>query len=812
MKKIAILVVLLVLGAVSPAGAQEFFFKKNLANIRVDKISESEILKFKSQFENSNLSEQQAMELLLSRGMSKAEVDKMRKKLTSTGGVNGQDVLLLKIAALRDSLRGGSDISDVFNSSQLKKNIFKDTLIYGSELFAHYDPSKDNFAPNLRLATPSTYSIGPGDKLTVAIYGSQEAVTDAVVSPEGNVNLPYGGMISVGGTTIEEATARIKKRLSVSGYSSLASGQSKINVVLAEVRTIRVVVVGARRPGSYFLPAVASAMHLLYQSGGPGAKGSFRQIEVIRQGTVVATLDLYALLSTGKADGDITLKEGDIVRVPTYGARVNLSGLVKKPGLYEALPGESLEKLMQYAGGLSEPAYGGRVLVYRTGIAEREVLDVPLESWSTHYPKAGDVVIVGSLLKRFANRVYIAGAVMRPGVIGWDSTLTVASALSKVEGLREDALERGVIYRHSFDGSSSYHGFNTSDPLSLAWELQPSDSLVIGSRLDFTAADSIEVQGFVKKPGVFDFAPGLTLYDALLLSGGWQPEALLLSVEVYSLVKNQSGVGTGERSVKSYAVDPQLGTSATEIILQPGDLISVREDRFKRNKGQIEVRGEAMIPGTYGLVTASESMGALLQRAGGLTPESDPKFGLLLRRKENAIQRRGTFQAQTDSSEFPSGRPYSVSKSGTAPYDSIAIDLTNLRAVEGLMLLSGDILLIPKRSSVVKISGEVNQPTALITNRLRSAKYYIKKAGGFNERASRKKVYVVYPNGAAQQTHAYFWGLSVIYPLVSPGCEVVVPAKDIEHRRKMTLAEWSGLAVTMGTLATVTLGIINLLP
>ena len=802
MKKIAILVVLLVLGAVSPAGAQEFFFKKNLANIRVDKISESEILKFKSQFENSNLTEQQAMELLLSRGMSKADVDKMRRRMFSTGGVNGQDVLLLKIAALRDSLRGGSDSAEVLSHRYLKKNVFRDTLIYGSELFANDDPGRENFAPNLRLATPANYIVGPGDKLTVAVYGSQEAVSEVVVSPEGTINLPYGGVISIGGATVEETTARIKRRLSVNGYTSLTSGQSKINVVLAEVRTIRVVVVGARRPGSYFLPAVATVMHALYQSGGPGSMGSYRSIEVVRRGTVVATLDVYELLSTGRASGDVTLQEGDVVRIPTYGARINLTGLVKKPGLYEAMIGESLEKLLQYAGGLSEPAYGGRVLIYQTGAKELKVKDVPFEHWGVYHPMAGDVVMVGSLLKRYANRVFVTGAVMRPGLVAWDSTLTLAGALSRVDGLREDALGRGVVYSRSFAGTSSYRGFSTENVAALTQSLQPSDSIVVGSVLDFHLADSISVNGLVKNPGTMDFASGMTLYDALLLSGGWQPEALLISVEIYSLDRTSQGDLTGKRTIKSYAIDPLLAMAEADVPLLAGDVITVREDRSKRKIGQVELLGEAMIPGSYAMTSANESLSALLARAGGFSSEAEPRFTLLIRpRPEMSIQVNAKNYAK-DSANASIQR---------MTCDSVALDLNDKWAIKNVTLVSGDVLWIPKKSAIVSVSGAVNQPTALISDVPRSAKHFIHSAGGFAENAAHKKVYVLYPNGKARKTTSLLWGLTNIYPQALPGCEVFVPSKEEGSHRRLTTAEWTGMAAALGTLATVTFGILNFL-
>jgi protein involved in polysaccharide export with SLBB domain len=229
-------------------------------------------------------------------------------------------------------------LSEALQLGELHKYRIVDPLIFGADLFQQVNL---NFAPSLNIAASPDYVLGPGDVLDIFVYGGQEYSASAKITPQGHITVVHAGVVNLSGLTLEDGTAKIRSYLTQNGYRSLATGQSKLTVTLKTMRTINVTLVGVQKPGQYYLPALSTALHALYVSGGPAGKGTYRNIQVIRRGKTVETLDLYPLLITGKMAKDPQLQEGDVVFVPTYEKRVLLKGEVKRPLLFELLPQEN---------------------------------------------------------------------------------------------------------------------------------------------------------------------------------------------------------------------------------------------------------------------------------------------------------------------------------------------------------------------------------------------------------------------------------------------------------------------------------------
>ena len=716
--------------------------------------------------------------------------------------------LLQQIRNLKDSINGGKDSLTALDLPYLRERIFTDTLIYGSELFAFADlAGNSGFAPNLQLPTPINYTIGPGDKLAISIFGFQEANHQVSVNRNGRITLPYAGVIAVGGLSIEAAKARIKQGLAKSGYASLNNGKSNLELTLAEVRSVQVTVLGAKRPGAYQLPAVATVMHALYQSGGPANKGSYREVALIRDGKTIQTMDLYDFLTHGNPVGDITIKDGDVIHIPTYGHRINLSGRFKKPGLFEVLDGESLEDMMTHAGGFKEAAYTKKLSLLRTGDEAIDMVTIAMADASTFMLKGGDVVIAAPILKETNHRVVIAGAVKRPGYYGWLSGMRASDLLLLADGLQADAVSsKAVLFRHLKDGSMSYQDFQPGNP-DQHLELMDNDSLFVAAWTDFSSKDSVTIAGAVNSPSTLPYGKGMTIHDAILLGGGLLEGADLSQVEV-STPAISNGRRTGLQLIRHVALDPGMASDAGNAPIQPGSIISIPFDPLSLTAGYISITGAAKSPGSYALKSRLESLASVLKRSGGSAPWGDRKYSVLFRLSDLTTTVNEQVKQRTDSSLLTNDIMRDPS-TALDLFDTLAVDMSDLKALEGTYVKHGDILHIPDFNPYVSVQGAVLNKNAIIAKPNRRAGHYIHGAGGLTDNALPGRTYVVYPNGKAASTRK-FLGLH-LYPLVSPGCTVVVPSKDPLQGKGWSASEWSAFTGILTAVSTVSLTILTFL-
>ncbi|WP_432713605.1 SLBB domain-containing protein, partial [Pedobacter sp.] len=491
---------------------------------------------------------------------------------------------------------------------------------------ALFKNSNITFEPNLRMATPKSYVIGPDDELLIDLSGDNEASYKLKVSPEGIIRIQYVGNISVGGLTIEQATSKIRSNLSGT-YPSLRSGRTQVAINLGNIRSIKITMVGeVEKPGSYTLSSLSTVFNALNASGGPNLNGSFRKIQVIRNNRIVSTIDVYDFLLNGIQKNNIRLQDQDVINVPVYQSRVEMSGEVKRPALFEVLSTESLEDVLRFAGGFSNQAYTAKIKVLQNTNKERKISDVEAEQFATYGPLNGDKYIVETILDRFENRVEINGAVFRPGPFELEKGLTLKGLINKAEGLTEDAfLNRGYINRLNANNTLALISFDVAKVMAGTENdivLQREDKVTISSLFDLRDEYKVSIQGEVRQPGTFGYADNMSLEDVIQMAGGLNEGATPNRIEVSRRIKNSDATSASARTAEVFTVniDQSLRIVDQNFKLMPFDVISIRSSEGYQVQKQVKLEGEVLYPGTYTITQKNERISDLITRAGGLTP------------------------------------------------------------------------------------------------------------------------------------------------------------------------------------------------
>ncbi|WP_423147470.1 SLBB domain-containing protein [Rubrolithibacter danxiaensis] len=827
--------------------------QQNFSNIRVDELTDDQIRQFLAQVEASGLSQAQLEQVALARGMSATEIQKLKirvdqlKKSNQTkpgkqnaNGINGNSNAKNRVGR---TYTGEPNNPDSLRLRQDTLSLAEQTLrllkskIFGAELFKN---SSTTFEPNLRLATPKNYQIGPDDELLVDIYGYSEASYQLTVSPEGSINIPYVGIVQVGGMTIEQATARIKSRLSQI-YSGLKTGNTSVNIAIGNIRSIKVILTGEIvKPGTYTLPSVATVFNALYASGGPTENGSFRQIEIIRAGRKIATLDVYDFLLHGDLKNNVRLQDQDVIRVPTYRTRVEVVGEVKRPGIYEMLSDEKLADLIRFTGGFTERAYRARIKVLKNTETERRIADISSSEFNTYIPTPGDKFFVNEILDRFENRVTIEGAVFRPGEFELEPGLTVSQLIRKAEGLREDAFQnRAYITRLGEDLQTKLISFDVAKVLSGKAPditLQREDVITISSIFDLKEEYTVRVEGEVLQPGILDFAAGMNLEDAIIQVGGLKESATPKRVEVSRRVKNSDALSLSAQTAQVFQIDITNNLKdASGFILQPFDIVIVRPSSGYEVQRQVRVEGEVLFPGLYTISKKDERISDLVKRAGGFTALAYPEGASLKRgadfdsssKDTNGINYLKIKQLQVENERL---RLSQLNGSGTQQIKGKIIsgidslDLNRFNAIQNdfvginlpkilkspsgkddIFLEEGDVLNIPKQLQTVKVSGEVLSPSTVVFLKNKGFKEYISNAGGFSQKSLKRRSYIIYANGSVRSTRKFLFFNN--YPLVKPGSEILVPRKD--EKSNLTVQQLVGITTGLASLTAIIVSLLR---
>ncbi len=800
---------------------------KELSTTEIDDLSDQQMRQLLRQAQASGLTDAEIVQSAVNRGLPQNQALMLEKRIKSirgrqqagnatTDGIAGNDTT----PSLSRQLNYKLDTTDsIKRVRQIFDNLYP--KVFGASLFTN---SNLSFSPNLKLATPANYIVGPEDQLEINVYGNSLVNWKLNVSPEGNINIPGIGFLNVGGKRIDQATTAIKAKLAANNYA-IGRG-TNVQVSLGNIRSIKVIMVGqVVKPGTYTLPSLATVFNALYSAGGPSENGSYRQIQIIRDNRLYRTLDVYDFLVKGDQKNNVNLQDQDVIRIPTYKTRVELAGEVKIPGLFEMLPGESLQTLLDFAGGFTEQAYALRVKVAQVNGKERRLTDVVEADFSNYVPLRGDKFTVSRILERYENRVTILGAVFRPGEYELQKGLTLGGLIAKADGLKEDAFTgRGSITRLKDDNTTEILSFdlkgimdkNAPDPA-----LRREDVIYIASAFDLRDKYRVIINGEVRKPGEFAYADSMTVEDLIIKSGGFTEGASTKRIEIARRVNTSdpNSINSPVAQVFSVNVDPGLKSNATVFRLKPFDMVSIYSLPGYEKQKTVKVEGEVLYPGYYTIQKKNEKISDLIKRAGGTTVFADID-GSTLRRSNIAIL--GVDKNKVDTAEIARerfdrlNRLKKTYKDSTRIEDStvrnnfIGIELKKILKAPGsyidLLLEDGDVIRIPKQQQIVRVNGEVLFPSAVVYNEHKSFSDYVYNAGGFSPVALKRGAYVVYPNGTVAGTHKFLF--FNVHPKVKPGSEIVIPKKPAG--RGNIGQEIIGYTTGLASLAAIIFGIISL--
>lgn len=682
--------------------------------------------------------------------------------------------------------------------------------IFGHDIFNN---ELLTFEPNLNMATPENYVLGPGDEVIVDIWGDAEQTFRQRISPDGSITDAKIGPVYLGGITIKEANARLKNAFARI-YATMKGDNPTtfMTLSLGEIRSIRVNVVGeVEMPGTYTLPSLASLFHAIYSAGGVNEIGSLRSVKVSRGGKEVVEADIYDYLLKGRCDMDIRLQDGDVIIVPPYQNMVTLRGKVKRPLIYELKDHEDVRRLLDFAGGFTGDAYKKAVRVIRKSGREHQVFNVDNEDFGQFVLTDGDEVSVDSVINRFENRIEIKGAVYREGLYALGEVTTVKQLLEKAEGVRGDAfLNRAVIYREKPDRTQEVLAVDVKGLLNGQAEdvpLRNNDILYIPSIFDLKEDYTVKIIGAVGFPGTYRFAEGMNVEDLIIQAGGLKESASVVKIDIARRIKDPKSLSDANRLAETFTLTLKEGMCVDGMegfVLQPFDEVKVRFSPGYQEQQNVRIVGEVLFAGDYVLAKKGERLSDLVKRAGGLTSDAYPENARLTRKMSDderirvetllKLSKNTTSRDSVDVNRLDIGNEY---------YVGIHLDkaLENPGSEYDVILKEGDILTVPQYTETVKISGAVMYPNTVVYKDGANLKHYIEQGGGFADRAQKRKVFIVYMNGRVTKSKA------LAKTQVAPGCEIVVPLKPL--RKGIGLTEIMSIASSTTSMAALVTSIIN---
>lgn len=694
-----------------------------------------------------------------------------------------------------------TEVQEVENASE--------KVIFGHNIFSN---RKLTFAPSLNIPTPENYRLGAGDEIIIDVWGSNEATIRQTISPDGFINIPNLGVLSLNGMTVKEAEKYLRRKLSQIYPVDGEEAASDFKLTLGSIRTIQVNVTGeVEVPGTYSISSLSNVYNALYLAGGINELGSLRKVQLVRNGKQKAEVDLYDFILNGVLPDGIILQDGDVINVPLYGSLVNIEGSVKRPMYYEMKEGETVQDILDYSGGFAGDAYRSNVNIVRQNGIEYQVYTVDSPLFSAFILKDGDAVTVGALIDRYENRLEVKGAVYRPGIyqLG-DGIRTVSELIAKADGLKGDAFTaRALIHREREDLTLEVVSVDVKAILAGQAPdvlLQRNDILYIPSIYDLNDVGTITIEGEVASPGTFVFEDNMTIEDLIMQAGGLLESASTVRIDVSRRIKKPASTALPDSIANVFTRSFQDGyviSSELDFVLQPYDYVNVRRSPGYAAQGKVRVSGEVIFPGEYVLTHKNERLSDLVKRAGGLNNWAYVRGARLIRHTlaEERNRTRAGMTVLTTGKDSVNVENLDLDESY-----SVGIDLEAALSAPGsdadLVLRQDDLLLIPEYINTVKISGNVMYQNVVAYNSGMTVRDYVTMAGGYGYRSKKNKAYIVYMNGTIARARQMSKGV------VEPGCEIVIPQK---RDKDFDVTSLMSVATTSSSIATMLATIMNLI-
>jgi protein involved in polysaccharide export with SLBB domain len=597
---------------------------------------------------------------------------------------------------------------------------------FGLEIFRNGTRQPD--AIPMDLPVGPDYVVGPGDGLSIDLWGGVSQRLTRVVDREGRIALPEAGPILVSGHTLGDVQQSVQQVLRTQ-FRDISA-----DVSLSRLRTVRVYVVGeVAEPGAYDISSLSTPLNALFAAGGVTSRGSLRRLQHYRGKQLIEEVDAYDLLLHGVRSDLKRLENGDSLLVPSIGPQVTVTGMVRRPAIYE-LNGEStLADAVELAGGILPAAALQHIEVQRLEAHEKRTMlnidltpggspDAVVKQLSAFKVQDGDQIHIFPIAPYNESAIYLQGHVLRPGRYSYHSGMKLTDVIaSYADLLPEPAGHYAEIVRlNPPDYHPSVESFDLSAAMAnpaTAPKLQPLDTIRVFSRFDFEQPPTVWVGGEVRAPGGYRTSGQAHLRDAIYLAGGVLPDASLASAQLFRTEAD------GTMKILSVNLGEALaGNPIDNLILQPRDKLLVHRSPAKVDPPSVYVKGEVAKPGRYPLTT-NMHVEDLIRVAGGLKRSADPELADLTSRLEgNASQ--------------PITKSVDVKLSAAMEGD----------AKEDVPLRDGDVLTIRQApgwndlGAMVTLKGEVQHPGTYGIRPGERLSSVLERAGGFGPQA--------YPYGA----------------------------------------------------------------
>ena len=733
---------------------------------------------------------------LQKKGVKKEQLLRLKAQYEAAQGA-GFDMTDSTPVAVGDRVRKpNGDTQTKLEESHVVGNVATATR----EIFGHNIFQNENltFEPNMNIATPASYILGPGDEVLIDIYGTSQSSKKYAVSPEGTIIVEKIGPVTVSGLTVEQAQAKVSSKMG-QHYQG-----SSIKLTIGQTRTVVVNVLGeVVNPGTFTLSAFSTVFNALYLAGGITEIGTLRNIKVSRGGRIVSKIDVYDYILNGKLSGNILLQDNDAIIVGAYDALVFIQGAIKRPMYYEMKEGESLKTLIEYAGGFQSVANKNVVSVERKtndGLTVHTIEEWDFPSFSV---QDGDVVGVKNIIGRYQNMVEVSGSVFYPGHYEITNECnSVRTLIRKAGGVRESAFtDRAVLFRMNENRTRRSMSIDLAGILSDKAPdviLENEDSLAIASDEEFIRARKYFIYGPILKPGPYQFVEGMSLEDAIVAAGGLREEALLSDIEIARpLQYTDERDSTYNRKAKIFTFNIENGLLVKEgkdFTLKPFDVITIKKNPEYTDVSVVFIGGEVKYPGNYSLQSKNDRLSDLIERAGGLT-EAGFAEGARFTRTLTPAERA---QAKQLLEIAHSADTVDIDKIAIKERYTIGIDLNQAIEKPGcdkdVFLRNGDRIEIPPRNNTVRISGDVLYPNTVPYIADKSASYYINQAGGISNKGQRSKAFIIYANGQVSRLY---------HGRIKPGCEIVIPTKPDKQTDSQKVSMILAGVSTLSTIGAV---------
>ena len=798
-RKFNVFLFILLLGVFSPLMAQS--------------MSDSQVLEYVKDGIRQGKEQKQLASELARRGVTKEQATRVKQLYEQQNNVNASNATGTDVneSRLREEMK--ENTSDMLEDHPSTQDLARGNQVFGRNIF---NTRNLTFEPSVNIATPLNYRLGPGDEVIIDIWGASQNTIRQQISPEGTINIQKIGPVNLSGMTVSAANDYLKGALNkiYNGLNNTTDPTSDIRLTLGNIRTIQINVMGeVVQPGTYALSSFSTVFHALYRAGGVSDIGSLRNVQLVRNGKNIATIDVYEFIMKGNTQDDIRLQEGDVVIVPAYDVLVKISGKVKRPMRFEMKKDENLATLIKYAGGFEADAYTRSLRVVRQNGEEYEVNTVKDMDYSIYTMRNGDVVTAEAILNRFTNKLEIRGAVYRPGIYQLSGKLnTIRELVNEAQGLTGDAfLNRAVLYRQREDLTSEVVPVDIRsimDGTSPNLALMKNDILYIPSIHDLEDRGNVTVHGEVAHPDSYPYADNMTLEDLIIQAGGLREAASTVRIDVSRRIKNPRSTADNDTIGQMYSfslkdgfvIDGQPG-----FILQPYDQVYVRRSPGYQAQQNVAIEGEILFGGNYAMTSREERLSDLVNKAGGPTSYAYLR-GAKLTRVANASEKKRMsdvvrlMQRQLGEAMIDS-LGIRVEDTFTVGID-LEKALSNPKGNADLVLREGDVISVPKNNNTVTINGAVMVPNTVSYMKGKDVDYYLNQAGGYSDNAKKSKKFIVYMNG--QVTKVKGSGKKQI----EPGCEIIVPSKA---KKRTNIGNILGYATTFSTLGMMVASIANLI-